>query len=233
MLKRNFIYGVYLASLTFSATSFATGMVPETSVLLVNESNGEASISVKNTDSQPALLYTNVLDVAGEDKNIALIVTQPVVRLEAGKSQLVRFILQIKTPLTVEHLKRVTFEGIPPKEKGKNQVSMTIRQNIPVIIHPAGLAEDVEPWKRLQWRKKGNQLEVENPSSYIVRLSQEMQGLPGNVAGQIPKTWIQPGEKLTIRLADNASLSAVTQIKFFPASRYGYQGNSYTTDLAN
>lgn len=47
MLKRNFIYGVYLASLTFSATSFATGMVPETSVLLVNESNGEASISVK------------------------------------------------------------------------------------------------------------------------------------------------------------------------------------------
>lgn len=232
-LKRSFLYGVCLASLSFSISSFATGMVPETSVLLVDESKGEASLNVKNTDPQPALLYTRVLDVEGEDKSIALVVTQPVVRLEAGKSQRVRFILQTKAPLAVEHLKRVTFEGIPPKEKGKNQVAMTIRQNIPVIIHPAGLAEDIEPWKRLQWHKKGAQLVVENPSPYIVRLGQQVQGMPGNIVGQLPKTWIQPGEKLTVAVTENASLSSAKQITFFPASRYGYQGKSYTSDLAD
>jgi P pilus assembly chaperone PapD len=49
----------------------------------------------------------------------------------------VRFILETKEPLTVEHYKRVIFEGIPPKTKDKNvKVGINLRQDLPVLIHP-------------------------------------------------------------------------------------------------
>ncbi len=69
-------------------------------------------MNVKNTDSNPALLYTTVVDLP-DDNGVKLDVTQPVVRVEAGQQQQLRFIMESTEPLTVEHYKRVTFEGIP------------------------------------------------------------------------------------------------------------------------
>ncbi len=85
-------------------------------------------MNVKNTDSQPALLYTNIVDLPDSDKSIRLIVSQPVVRVDAGETQRMRFLLQTSKPMKYEELKRVTFEGIPPKEKGEDKVALTIRR---------------------------------------------------------------------------------------------------------
>ncbi|MDI4751691.1 fimbria/pilus periplasmic chaperone, partial [Salmonella enterica subsp. enterica serovar Anatum] len=41
------------------------------------------------------------------------------IRVEAGQQQQLRFIMESTEPLTVEHYKRVTFEGIPPKSTDK------------------------------------------------------------------------------------------------------------------
>lgn len=72
-------------------------------------------MNVTNTDNIPSLLYTQVINVDGEDDTIKLLPTQPVVRVEGGKTQQVRFILKTEKPLITEHLKRVIFEGIPQK----------------------------------------------------------------------------------------------------------------------
>lgn len=112
---------VIISLLFFSVQAFATGMVPETSVLLVDAMKGEASMNITNTDSKPALLYTNIVDLPESNKSVRLIVSQPVVRVEAGAVQRMRFLLQMEKPLMQEELKRVTFEGIPPKEKGKGE----------------------------------------------------------------------------------------------------------------
>lgn len=136
------------ALLFVSAHSQASGMVPETSVVIVEESDGEGAINIKNTDAFPVLLLTTLKDIA-EDSESMLVVTPPAARVEPGKNQRVRFILTAKTPLKTERLKRVTFEGVPPQQKGKNEVRMTVRQNLPVIIRPAGLEKDLAPWKRL------------------------------------------------------------------------------------
>ena len=74
------------------------------------------SINIKNTDDHPALLYTTIVDLPESNKSIRLIPTQPVIRVEAGQVQQVRFLLQATVPLQSEELKRVTFEGIPPKD---------------------------------------------------------------------------------------------------------------------
>lgn len=59
-------------------------MVPETSILLVDAQKGEASMNVTNTDSFPVLLYSNIVELPDGDKSVRLIVSQPVVRVEAG-----------------------------------------------------------------------------------------------------------------------------------------------------
>lgn len=73
------LFTVALFSANFAV--HAEGMVPETSLLIIDEATHSGTINVKNTDSHPSLLYTNVVDLP-DDQGLKLIVTQPVVRLE-------------------------------------------------------------------------------------------------------------------------------------------------------
>lgn len=222
-MKRSIIYSL----LFISVQSYASGMVPETSVLLIDADKGEASMNVRNTDSRPALLYTNIVDLPESDKGVRVIVSQPVVRVEAGAVQRMRFMLQLQKPLMQEELKRLTFEGIPPREKGKERVAVTIRQDLPVIIHPAGLAQDLIPWKHLKWHKQGNSLVVTNPSNYVVRMAAGFTTLPSGQQGALKNTYLLPHTSTTVALPNKAD----TEVHFYPASRYGYKGEKYIAPL--
>ena len=83
-------------------------------MLIVDEATGEGSMTVQNTDTAPVLLYTTIENIA-EDQEELVVATPPMARLEAGQSQLVRFMLTKKGPLATQRLKRVSFEGIPSR----------------------------------------------------------------------------------------------------------------------
>ena len=199
----------------------ADGMVPDTSVVIVNEADGEAAVSVTNTDSTLALLHVTLEDIP-EDKDPLLFVTPPLARVEPSKSQLVRFILQSSTPLTTQRLKRVIFEGMPqdrpPAQAGHARVGVTVRQNLPVILHPKGLAPNRTPWTGLAWSLKNDQLSVHNPTPYVVRLAQELTLLPGNGSALLPRTYVLPGETLSVATDGAAS----TRVRLQPATVYGF-----------
>ncbi|EOX8517452.1 fimbria/pilus chaperone family protein [Salmonella enterica] len=224
VLKRTLVYACLLASFN----TLAAGMVPETSLLIVKEDEQGASMDVKNTDNDTQLLYTKLTDLP-DDPKPGLIVTQPVVRVDAGKIQRVRFVLKNSAePLKVEHFKRVIFTAIPQREK--NKVKVTFSQNLPVIIRPAGLAENLEPWKDLTWQIKNGSVTVENNTPYVVRLEQKVKLLPSGSQAELSKTYILPGEKLTTR-SKNKITAADKKIEIYPATRYGYKVQSYITDL--
>lgn len=216
--------------LSLSGFVHASGMVPETSALLINEADGGASLNVKNTDSKAALLYTTVKDVDEKDKgSVRLIATQPISRVEGGQTQKVRFVLTTSAPLTVEHYKRVSFEGIPQaKEAGKMQITTTVRQTLPVIIHPKGLAVSTEPWTKLEWSVSGKTITVKNPSPYVVRMSPEVTMLPSKISGKLSKSWILPGETLRVELSAE---SHDKQLKIAPVSRFGLDVGEYTANV--
>lgn len=212
-----------------SAAALATGMVPESSLLIIEEQDKGGSINVKNTDPHPSLLYTNIVDIPG-DTGTHLTVTQPVTRVEDGQTQQLRFILATDAPLTTEHLKRVTFEGIPPKTKSDHsRVSINIRQDIPVLIHPASLAVVKDAWTLLKWSASGNTVTVKNDSPYVVRLAENLVAQPSGTQMKIKQTYILPGQTLTAQA--KTSLAGDSQLKFFPASRYGIEVPSYTATL--
>lgn len=206
-----------------AVTNFANaaGMRPETSIVIVHEDDGDGSINVRNTDSSPALLYTKILDIE-EDKEDLLIATPQVARVEPGKSQMVRFILTNDKPLETQRLKRVIFDGIPPKndKKGLN-IGVNARQNLPVLIHPAGLAKDNEPWKRLSWSIQDGALILENKSPYVVRMAQQVYLLPYGEQVDIGRTYILPGQEFSYPLNLNDK-EIPSNVRIMPATIYGF-----------
>ena len=208
----------------------ADGMVPDTSVVIVNEADGEASVSVTNTDSKLALLHVTLEDIP-EDPAPLLFVTPPLTRVEPSKSQLIRFILQSPTPLTTQRLKRVIFEGMPQGraqgQAGNARVGVTVRQNLPVILHPKGLAPNRTPWTGLTWNLKNQQLSVHNPTPYVVRLAQELKLLPGNGSALLPRTYVLPGETLSVA----ASQAQATTVQLQPATVYGFAVDPYQAPI--
>lgn len=221
-----------IAALTFllSMNAQADGMVPDTSVVIVYENDGEASVSVTNTDSQLALLHVTLEDIP-EDNEPLLVVTPPLSRVEPGKSQLVRFILQDQVPLKSQRLKRVIFEGMPKgrpaTEAGHARVGVTVRQNLPVIIHPKGLKTNRTPWTGLTWAFENNELLVSNDTPYVVRLAQELRLLPGDGKAMLPRTYVLPGERLRVP----ATGPGARTVRLQPATLYGFAVAAYDAPI--
>ncbi len=236
----NFIPATFVFALSVSTALIAglaplplhaAGMLPETSVVIVNESDGEASINVKNTDAKPALMFTALVGIHGDDETL-LIVTPPVARVEPGETQLVRFLLQTNQPLKTQRLRRVIFEGIPPKSKEPGvRENMNVRQNLPVLIHPKGLAQDDQPWKRLKWSAGADKkLRVRNDSPYVVRLAASVQLLPSTATVELPRPYVLPGETVEVALPVTAQGAAT--VRLVPATVYGFTVASYDATLA-
>ena len=211
-----------------SSSACAVGMVPETPIVIVDEGLGEATLNVKNSDDQPALLYSTLEHIA-EDSEPLVLLAPPVARVEPGKSQQVRFIMRATAPLKTERLKRVVFEGIKPSQDGTGaRISLGVRQNIPLIVRPANLAVDRTPWRRLVWSVVGGKGEVSNPSPYVVRLAKSVTLLPGGAVLDLGRTYILPDERLVLE----ASSLLGTHVRLSPASAYGFAVGSYDAPLS-
>jgi P pilus assembly chaperone PapD len=229
-LRRLTHTGIGACALLLTTQTHADGMVPDTSVVIVNEANGETSVSVTNTDTRLALLHVTIEDIP-EDTEPLVFVTPPLARVEASRTQLVRFILQSEKPLLTQRLKRVIFEGLPQgkpaAETGKAQVGVTVRQNLPIILHPAGLAPNRTPWTDLTWSLQDGQLTVRNETPYVVRLAQEVQLLPSGSGAMLPKTYVLPGEHISV--AVTAKVAA--QVRIHPATVYGFAVPPYDAPI--
>lgn len=218
-----------VTALAASAYSFAAGMQPSTSVVLVNEEQGEYGMTIKNTDQAAALLYTSLQNIE-EDPEKLLIVTPPVTRVEGGDSQLVRFILQSKEPLTTQRLMRVYFEGIPlNSSKTPNSLGVTVRQNLPVIISPKNLATEQEPWKHVKFAICNGKLQVNNNSPYVVRLAQTGTLQSSGAQINFPKPYLLPNSKLELPVGSSANAASV---RIHPASVYGFAVEHYDAPLS-
>lgn len=224
---------LWCAGLLFGANGIviADGMQPETTVVVLNEEDGEATINIKNTDPGPALLYS-VIENIPEDQEPLLIVTPPITRVEAGETQLVRFISTVGSPLKTQRLKRVSFEGIPQaRTPGGATIGITLRQNLPLILHPKGLAKHQAPWELLKWKRQGSRLTVHNDSAYVVRLALELQLLPEKRLATLPRSYVLPGEVLAVDT--QGSLAGVTAVVLQPATVYGFSVDSYKADVTD
>ncbi|PCE33576.1 fimbria/pilus chaperone family protein [Burkholderia ubonensis] len=245
-----------------AASAHAAGMVPETSVVLIDEAVGEAAMKIRNTDDKSALLYT-IIEHVPDDQEKLFTVTPPVARVDPGQTQLVRFILTNKTPLKTERLARVVFDSIGErKDPDASVVAIRIRQNLPVVIHPKGLPVNREPWKLLKWEAVDGKLRVVNASPYVVRLGATVQLLPAGKQAYLPNTYMLPGQSTYVMMPKDDKRNAAqrkqagkggdataetkaeveemlklspgaTSIRIQPATSYGYMADIYEARIEN
>ena len=213
-----------------TTAAHAIGILPEASVVVVEQSNGEGAIDVKNTDAFAVLLLTTLINTRDDTDNM-LIVTPPAARVEPGKTQRVRFIMTSREPLKTERMKHVTFDGVPPQQKGKSEVNTPVRQNLPVIIRPACLKKDLAPWEHLTWKVSNDSLTVSNPSPYVVRLAQGVQTLPDNTTWTLPNDYVLPGQTLTAKVESHKTSAPPKQVRISPATTGGHAVDSYDAAL--
>lgn len=217
-------------SLSMCAEINAAGMIPETSVVLIKVAEGEGSINVRNSDAQAALLHTSLENIE-EDTAELLVVVPPVARVEPEQSQRVRFIVTGNEPIVTQRLKRVSFEGIPQKTPGaSSRISISVRQNLPVVLHPANLALKSDPWTLLNWSLEGDRVRVRNPSPYVIRLQKSILLQPGSASAELPNTYLLPGQDLALDI-NGQPPAALESVRLFPASLYGFQVPAYDAPL--
>lgn len=218
-----------LINVFFPAPVFAAGMRPETTVIVLNEADGEVSINVTNTDNGPALLHSAIEDIP-EDLEPLIVVTPPVTRVDAGEQQMVRFLSIADQPLKTQRLKRVSFEGIPQTPPGGGAtIGISLRQNLPLILHPKGLPRNEAPWELLTWHLQGRTLKVRNDSPYVVRLASDINLNPQKIKASLPRTYILPGEVLSVEF--EKPVAGANSVTFEPATIYGFAVDSYNALL--
>lgn len=226
---KNLIISALLAAPLFAN---ATGVLPDTTVLQIDQKTNTAQMGVLNTDDEPLLLLTTFVDIPGE-KSAAIYALPAVTRVEPHTRQIVRFLLDETGPkLKVQQLKRVLFEGVPAvKVDGAGKIKTTIRQDLPVIISPADLEQDPEPWAKLHLRWADNKLTLSNPSPYVVRLSQTISLLPsGTSLKLLPHPYVLPGESFSIEVPGGVAAD-VNSIRLFPASPFGFDIGPFEAKL--
>lgn len=210
----------------------ATGVAPDTTVLQISQKTNTAQMGVLNSDTEPLLLLTTLVDIAGH-KSASVYALPAVTRVEPGARQMVRFVLdETEPPLQVQQFKRVLFEGIPVVQVGSaGKIQTTVRHDLPVIISPAGLEQDPAPWEKLRLRWADGQLTLSNPSPYVVRLLQTVSVLPGDTRlTLLPRSYVLPGESFSMDVPGGLA-PEVTALRIYPASPYGFDVPPFDTRL--
>ncbi|APC10975.1 fimbria/pilus periplasmic chaperone [Providencia rettgeri] len=226
-------YLLLIIVLLIPQLSIAAGILPATSVVVVNEKSQDGEIVVTNTDNYPVLLTTELVNVDPEYQDL-VIATPQLIRVEPKAKQLIRFMLTSNSDLKHEVLMRVIFEGIPPQaDPDAEQIKFTIRQNLPLIIKPKNLPENDTPWELLKWKYEKNTLIVTNPSPYIVRLSNSVLSKPGNIEWVLPSNYILPNQSIELTTSQR-SPTLIDGVTIQPFTQWGYSTTQkYSIKLNN
>lgn len=205
-----------------SPTSPVSAVLPTTSVLVIDEADREGSIGIKNTQSEPVLLYSKVQRLEDDDLDAALIPSPRVVLVQPGETQVVRLLFRSNKKLDKEHLARITFTGIPPKKDAPGRISFIIGQDLPVVIRPKGYTPVDNKWEYLKWQIKGQQLCVANDTKMAIRFVNNVLLLPKKTAIAMPKPYALPGSEHCAALPAGYQAGADTKVEFSAVSDYNY-----------
>lgn len=206
-----------------SGKAIASAVLPTTSALIIEEADREGTIGIKNTNSEPVLLYSKVQRLDDEDLDAALIPSPQAVVVQPGETQTVRLLFRSKKKLDKEHLARILFMGIPPETSKKGaQVGFMLGQDLPVVIRPAGYVPVENKWEFLKWKLKENQLCVSNETKYAIRFVNHVVLTPVNIPVTMPKAYALPESNNCTNLPSGVQVLTGSKVNFSAVTDYGY-----------
>lgn len=133
-------------------------------------------VTLNNPDDQSYLVHTKVLPAdiwSGNETKLSstpFIVVPPLFVLGSGKENKVRILSNdVSLPKDRESVFDLSLSFIPSGKAIPGSVKMAMRSHFKLFWRPATLKGNAqEAYSLLKWRKKGNVLQVENPSPWYV-----------------------------------------------------------------
>ncbi|VUS96424.1 molecular chaperone [Klebsiella spallanzanii] len=137
----------------------------------------ETPVDIINDAPQAYMVQSWLEDLQGNDDNLPLVLTPPVMKLEGKKQGKLRLVvIPANIPQDRESAYWLAVQEIPPKASGDggNKLVMAIRSRIKVFVRPSGLkSEDArDAVKHLTWQveRSGGKtwLTANNPTPYYI-----------------------------------------------------------------
>nr|WP_243434515.1 molecular chaperone [Pseudomonas sp. 30_B] len=172
-----------LLGLTLLASLHAhAGVTAERTRVIFNEEQRETSLLLVNQNTYPVIVQTWIdegnLDAAPDTTQAPIIPLPPVFRLNAGQQRSLRLLYTGQTlPKDRESLYWLNLYEIPPKSNeplaaGQSRLTVTLRTQMKIIYRPRALAQEAEQAPRqLSFRRRGNAVQVDNPTPYFITLA--------------------------------------------------------------
>ncbi|WP_411754903.1 fimbria/pilus chaperone family protein [Serratia sp. (in: enterobacteria)] len=184
--------------------------------IVLEESTGRTTFSIKNTTSEPILLATKVEDLDGKTFSKMVLISPPISRIDAGQSQQVNFVLKQGAVLPHEVMLKASFEGVG--QAVDNSARIPVRQSIGLIIQPKAVAVSKTPWEDLQLSQVGTTLVVKNNGLHVMRLAPQLTLLPSKQVVLLENYYLMSGEEKKVTVSGK-----VTSVGMTPLGRYGFK----------
>lgn len=208
----NFLSKTLFAGMTVLAVinTASAGVVVGGTRVIYDGNKNEASVAVNNPDSTPYLIqsWVDTQDKKSSAVKAPFIITPPLYRLESGQKNVERIVMTGTLPENKESLYWLNIKAIPSAKRTENSLQIAIKTRIKLIYRPTALKDvslDKEA-EKLTWRKSGNQIQVTNPSNYVMSFSEVLV----NGARVEGVTYVLPNSTASFPLSGNNNSGAVT-----------------------
>lgn len=171
----NFLSKTFIA-LALASTSISAayaGIIIGGTRVIYDGNKKEASISVNNPDGTPYLIQSWIETQNGGAEKAPFIITPPLYRLDSNQQNLERIILAGTVPQDKESLYWLNIKAIPSAPKKDNTLQIAVKSKLKLIYRPASVkgSSAEEQADTLVWSVAGNQLQVTNPSNYVINFN--------------------------------------------------------------
>lgn len=237
------LVAVSLLVIAFDSTQQAHAAVrPMLTRVVAYAADRETPVEIINDAPQAYMVQSWLEDLQGNDDNIPLVLTPPVMRLEGkqqGKLRLV--VIPANIPQDRESVYWLAVQEIPPKaaDEGGNKLVMAIRSRIKVFVRPIGLNSEAarDAVKQLSWRveKHGGKrwLVATNPSAYYISFGKLALKQAGKADVMLNDKFHMPPPKGSQRYAIPAALQgSQATLTWSAVHDYGGTGEELTTQVA-
>ncbi|MEN5208596.1 fimbria/pilus periplasmic chaperone [Stenotrophomonas terrae] len=216
---------------SFCPPSMAGVVISGTRVIYPSQVR-EITVQVSNVGDTPSLVQAWIdggnPEQTAENSDAPFLLTPPIARVEAGRSQALRVIFTgADLPTDRESLFWLNVLDVAPSPKDtgeeQNYLQVAFRSRIKLFYRPKGLPQDANSAPaKLRWSWSGGKLRIDNPTPYHVTLAEVRAGATST--GRVIEgkgAMVGPNQKLVFDTDES-----MNQVSFVTINDYGGRAES-------
>lgn len=202
---------LFVAVLMLSSFSLHAGIQVDATRVIYKNTDKSASLPIHN-DAAEAYMVQTWLDTGDRNqvpKNLPIVVVPPILKLDASKTAILRFIYSGNGfPQDKETLLWINVQEIPPTPKHENVLQIAVRTRIKLFYRPVTLKTTLEEQvQKLRWQREGSRLQVINDGPlHITFGALHLTNGAGNTV-DVDANMVNPGDRLSISIPAGVSVS--------------------------